>query len=258
MKVSRAKRLKCRHHRKWHDTAWTRTSREITQWARQSPEFAPEKRCLLMEDRSRPCTARRSGSVHKRPIVVSATAFHPEITPPPPYDRLHRGKPDSARPGIGGPIAFQSQSVHGKDTSKPREIHIGQRNWFSVGYSGRNSHEPEMISKEFKRGVRPEPHFHDVDGAGQWCSVIQKVLEKFPNIDSKFIAKQWLNSLYWDWRESVLSFLGTKLTTALHHTFEPFQGHCSRPVVTPSSSKKKKTDRNTARMDECNLSFNCQ
>ena len=42
---------------------------------------------------------------------------------------------DSAGLGIGRPIAFQSPSVHGKDTSKPLENHIGERRWHVVGYS---------------------------------------------------------------------------------------------------------------------------
>ena len=64
------------------------------------------------------------------------TAFHPDITPPPPpSDRLHPGQPDSARLGIGGPIAFQSPSVQGEDTPKPLEIPIGDRRWCTAGKS---------------------------------------------------------------------------------------------------------------------------
>ena len=57
-----------------------------------------------------------------RPIV-----FHPEIAPPLPSDRLYPGPPDSAKRGVGGPTAFQLLSVHGEGTSKPLEIHIGER-----------------------------------------------------------------------------------------------------------------------------------
>ena len=67
------------------------------------------------------------------------------------YD-VHDGRtfrPDASRPGIGRPISFQSPSLDGKDTSKPCEIHIGERRWYAVGHSGRNSHEPKMNSKEF-------------------------------------------------------------------------------------------------------------
>ena len=38
-------------------------------------------------------------------------AFHPEIRPPPPPDHLDPGQPDSARPAVGGPNAFQSPSI---------------------------------------------------------------------------------------------------------------------------------------------------
>ena len=55
-----------------------------------------------------------------RPIVILV-----EITPPPPPDRLYPGYPDSARPGVGGPLAFQSPPVHGKDKSKPLDIQMG-------------------------------------------------------------------------------------------------------------------------------------
>ena len=46
--------------------------------------------------------------------IGSPVAFYLETTPPP-SDRLH------------SLIAFQSPSVTGKDTSKPREIHVGER-----------------------------------------------------------------------------------------------------------------------------------
>ena len=35
----------------------------------------------------------------------------------------------------------------------------------AVGYSGRRSHDPKMISNKFTRVLRSEPNFHDVDGA---------------------------------------------------------------------------------------------
>ena len=55
-------------------------------------------------------------------------AFHPEITLPPPPDRLYPGPPDSARLGIGGPSAFQS-SKNEKDNSEPLKMPIGERRW---------------------------------------------------------------------------------------------------------------------------------
>ena len=75
-------------------------------------------------------------------------AFHPEIQPPPPSNRLHPAQPDSARLGIRGPIALGSPSVLRKDASKPLDIHIGERRWCVLGCSERNSHESKMISIE--------------------------------------------------------------------------------------------------------------
>ena len=61
------------------------------------------------------------------------------------------------RAGSGRPTAFQSPSVHVKDTSKTREIHSGERRWCVVGCSGRNSHLPVLISKELTRVPRSDP-----------------------------------------------------------------------------------------------------
>ena len=55
---------------------------------------------------------------------------------------------------IGGPMAFQSPSAHGEDTSKPLEIHIGDGRWYVVGYNMRSSHGPKMISN---RDELPRP-----------------------------------------------------------------------------------------------------
>ena len=94
-------------------------------------------------------------------------AYHPEITPPPAPDRWYPGQPDSARPGSGRPIVFQSPLVHRKVTCKPIEIHIDETLWYVVGYSERNLHVPKMIAEKVTRVLRPEPHFHNIDGACQ-------------------------------------------------------------------------------------------
>ena len=85
-------------------------------------------------------------------------------------DRLYPGQPHSA-------IAFQSPSVHGKDTSKAREIHSGG----GCGYSGRNSYEQQVISKEFTRISRSKPGFHEI--------------ERLPNIDPNVTTELWLEQL---------------------------------------------------------------
>ena len=110
-------------------------------------------------------------------------------------DRLYPGQPDSARPGIGGPIAFQSPSMHWKDTSKPRDIHMCERRWYMVGYSDGNSNIPKMISKEFTRVLCSKPSFHDIDCACLWKSVVHKVRERLPDSDPISTAAQWLEPL---------------------------------------------------------------
>ena len=86
---------------------------------------------------------------------------------------------------IGRPIAFHP-SAHEKDKSDPLDIHMGASRWYVVGYSHRNSHEPQMISKEYTRNLRSEPHFRDVDGSCPRRSVMQKVRKRLQNIDPKF------------------------------------------------------------------------
>ena len=83
----------------------------------------------------------------------------------------------------------------GSDPSKPREIHMDDGRCYVVGYSGRNSHEPKMIAKEFAIVLRSEPDFHDVDGACSWTSAIQKVRKRLPNIDLNGTAEEWLEQL---------------------------------------------------------------
>ena len=68
-------------------------------------------------------------------------------------DRLYPGQPHFA-------IAFQSPSVHGKDTSKARETHFGE----GCGYSGRNSYEQQVISKKITRILRSKPDFRGTGG----------------------------------------------------------------------------------------------
>ena len=65
-------------------------------------------------------------------------------------DRLQPGQPDSAKRGIGGPIAFQSRSVHVKFTSKPREIHNGARRGSTAGETRTNRRRPPKHSREFQ------------------------------------------------------------------------------------------------------------
>ena len=172
-------------------------------------------------------------------------AFRLEITPPPPSDRLHPGQPDSARPRIGRPVAFQSPSVLRKDTSKPREIPIDERRWFSIGKGERNSNEPKMTSKEFTRVPRSEPHFHDVDGACQWSSVTQKVLERFtkhrPEVHRRTIVGTiFIGETWW--------YINDDCAPA--YVRDILQGHRSRPTANPEFFK------NMMEIDECNLSFN--
>ena len=75
------------------------------------------------------------------------------------------------------------------------------------------------MPKAFRRVLRSEPHFHDVDSACQWCSVTQKFRERFPNIDPKFAVEQWVEQfLNRVQMESVGRLAG--LTTTLQYFFE--------------------------------------
>ena len=49
-----------------------------------------------------------------------------------------------------------------------------------------------MISEEFTGMLRPEPHFHDVDGACQWQFVMLRVRQPLPNIDGNVTGEEWL------------------------------------------------------------------
>ena len=95
-----------------HGSTWVRISHKVTQWTRQSPDFAPQ---IEGKDTVRILDGIVVGWLDVLDLRIgSPVAFYLEITPPP-SDRLH------------SLIAFQSPSVLGKDTSKPREIHVGER-----------------------------------------------------------------------------------------------------------------------------------
>ena len=86
-----------------HNIAWMRMSRRVPQQARQSSEFAPDT------DGIDNTVFRNGGSVvaHAQPedldlCIGRPVAFHPNITSPPPSDRLNPVQPDSARLGISG------------------------------------------------------------------------------------------------------------------------------------------------------------
>ena len=120
-------------------------------------------------------------------------------------DRLYPGQPHST-------IAFQSPSVHGKDTSKAREIHLGQ----GCGYSGTNSYEPQVISKKSRE-------FKDQ-------SQISTKLKGFQTSTRTLPPNCVWNSCNWDRIESVLRPAGTKVSTSLQHKSRATQDHCSRPI----------------------------
>ena len=128
-------------------------------------------------------------------LCIGRPIAFPEITPPPPPDRLHPGQPDSARLGIRRPIAFQSPSVRGKDTSRTPEIHSHRwktlvRCWPQRKKFARAKDDLENI----RVILRSETLYHGIDGACRWCLIKQKVRERFPNIDPKFTANSGCNS----------------------------------------------------------------
>ena len=140
-------------------------------------------------------------------------------------------------PGIGGPIAFQSPSIHGKVTSKPHEIQSGERRWYVVGYSERDSQRPMMISKEFTIIMRSEPYVHDVDGACQWCLAIQKVRERFPNFDLRFTSKQRLEQLKLGSNRIRFETCWYIVDDSTPASFRAIQGRCSGPSENPECFK---------------------
>ena len=88
-----------------YGTAWIRTSRKVTRWARQSSEFAPDiagTDCVFFFFFQNGGTAVAQAQPEDPDLCIGRPiAFHPEIAPPPPPDRLHPGHTDSARLGIG-------------------------------------------------------------------------------------------------------------------------------------------------------------
>ena len=146
----------------------------------------------------------------------------------------------------GRPIAFHP-SAHEKDKSDPLDIHMGASRWYVVGYSDRNSHEPQMIPKEFTRNLRSEPHFRDVDGACPRRSVIQKVRKRPQNIDPKFTDGQRLEQFYLGWKRVRFETCWYKSDNRT-----PVCSSDSRSLLKTTCEPRvlQKPDRNTARMDE--------
>ena len=149
--------------------------------------------------------------------------------------------------------AFQSPSVHGEDTSKPLQIHIGETRWNPFGYSGRISHEPKMFSKEFSSVLRSEAAFHDVDGACVWTSVTQKVRKRLPNFHPNLSAEQWLEQLK-------LCSSRVHVGTCGYNSDDSTPGCIragSRSLHKTSCEPRvlEQHDRNTAWVNECNLWF---
>ena len=73
------------------------------------------------------------------------------------------------------------------------------------------------------RILRSEPHCHDVDGVCRWLLVIPRVTERFPTIDPKFTAKQWLEQFVGDRKESLLRLAIIRMATTLQHLFFVFK-----------------------------------
>ena len=86
-------------------------------------------------------------------------------------------------------------------------------------------------------------HWHDVDGSSKWCSIIQKVWERFPKIPDS----GWDN-VNFDRIQSVLRLAGFDDNIPAY--IRAIQGHCSSSIRVI-----QKHDQDSAWMDECDLSF---
>ena len=89
--VSEHQDLKCIHievSSRLHGTAWIRKNRGVTR-ARRSSEFAPEiEGTHTVKNRWR--NRSQAQAEHPGPCIGRPIAFHPEITPTPPPDRLYQ------------------------------------------------------------------------------------------------------------------------------------------------------------------------
>ena len=153
------------------------------------------------KNRSRQSLAQRPGSVQRRPV-----AFHPEITPPPPPYRLYSGQPDSARPGIERPGAFQSPSVLRK------EISIGERRWYAIC--------------QRKKFARANP-------IRAMEAVMQKVRRRLPNIDPNVAAEQWLDQLMLESNRVHVETCWYESSDSTPSHIQAIQCVCSGPNASP-------------------------
>ena len=134
-------------------------------------------------------------------------AVHPEITPPPPPDRLNPGQLDSARLGIGDRLISSHHQCTG-------------RRQFVVARSEK-THEPKKIPKQFTRIQRSVPHFLDFDAVNGVQSY-----------------RKFGNGFHTSTRSSptVLRRAAAKVTTALQQKIELFKVTSQDQVRTSSSS----------------------
>ena len=70
-------------------------------------------------------------------------AFHPEVTPPPPPERLHQASQILPGRASENRLLADHHQCAGKRLPKLGESHIGERRWCVVGCSERHSHVPK-------------------------------------------------------------------------------------------------------------------
>ena len=92
-------------------------------------------------------------------------------------------------------------------------------------------------TKVFTIVLRPEPHFHDVDGACKWCLVVQKVPRQFPDVDPKVTVETVVGTFFIGIEQTPFcDFAG--MTTTLQHVFVPLEVTAQDQLRTMSSSKE--------------------
>ena len=129
--------------------------------------------------------------------------FNLGITPPPPSDRLHLHQPDSARPGIGRPTAFQSPAALRTNTSN------------RVTNTCVNDGEFQVRNHSTTR----------------WMAVVSGAWSQISTRSSQWNSGR--NNIFnWDRTQSVWDCLSDDNTPEY---IRAVPSHCSRPIANPSS-----------------------
>ena len=144
-------------------TAWARVSRGVTPLARQTGEFEPHIEGVEVVSVNEGTTVAPSQPEISRPGIARPFPACSQLPPPTPTDRLHPGQPEIARPCIKRPSASQLSasrsnkplltlgtsavgSWYKKDNSDPPGIAVGERRWYVVWDTAKDTHTSQRCS----------------------------------------------------------------------------------------------------------------